>query len=430
MNMDIFSRRLSALCLLLATALASAQAPDIRSAGLPGSRVDELLVLARRQNADLAASGFELEAAQARVHSAAALPDPIGRLELRDVTNRADNGSFNLLPGRVGSTRYTLAQTFPWWGKRDLKRQVAEADAAQAEARRASAWSELAAKVKTGFAQYYLAGHSLQLNGELLRLAETLERLAQARYAGGLAAQQDVIRAQVEKSNLRGERLRLESESRQTAARLNGLLRRPPTAPLAEARVLRPLPSAEQLADGALSARLLAANPQLAAQEAQLLAAETSGELVRKNRYPDVTIGVSPIQVGSRVAEWELMFEVNIPLARESRRAQESEALALAAAARARKEAVANQVAADLAENVAALEAARRLEQLIASALLPQAEIAFKAALAGYETGRLDFATLLETQRQIRQARLDRLRAQTEAQIRLAEIERLLGEDL
>jgi len=269
--MDIFSRRLSALCLLLATALASAQAPDIPSAGLPGSRVDELLVLARRQNTDLAASGFELEAAQARVHSAAALPDPIGRLELRDVTNRADNGSFNLLPGRVGSTRYTLAQTFPWWGKRDLKRQVAEADAAQAEARRASAWSELAAKVKTGFAQYYLAGHSLQLNGELLRLAETLEQLAQARYAGGLAAQQDVLRAQVEKSNLRGERLRLESESRQTAARLNGLLRRPPTAPLAEARVLRPLPSTEQLADGALSARLLAANPQLAAQEAQLV---------------------------------------------------------------------------------------------------------------------------------------------------------------
>jgi outer membrane protein TolC len=62
--------------------------------------------------------------------------------------------------------------------------------------------------------------------------------------------------------------------------------------------------------------------------------------------------------------------------------------------------------------------------------LLPQAEIAFKAALAGYETGKLDFATLLEGQRQIRQARLDRLRAQAEAQLRLAEIERLLGEDL
>jgi outer membrane protein TolC len=54
----------------------------------------------------------------------------------------------------------------------------------------------------------------------------------------------------------------------------------------------------------------------------------------------------------------------------------------------------------------------------------------FKAALAGYETGKLDFATLLDAQRQIRKARLDSLKAQGEMQIRLAEIERLLGEDL
>lgn len=428
--MNIFSCRLTAICLLLASALASAQTPDTHYAALPGARVDELLALARRQNPELAAMGFELEAAQARVHPAGALPDPIGRLELRDVTNTAGDGGFNLLPGRVGSAKYTLAQTIPWWGKRELKRQVAEADAAQASARSAGARSELAAKVKTAFVQHYLAGRSLRVNDELLRLAGSLEQLAQARYAGGLTAQQDVVRAQVETSNLRSERLRLESDARQALARLNGLLRRPPAEPLAEAQVLRPLPSPAQLADSALTTRLLAANPQLAAQEAQLAAAETSSELVRKNRYPDLTIGVSPIQVRNRVAEWELMFEVNIPLARDSRRAQEREALAMAAAARARKEAAANQAAADLAENVAALEAARRLEQLITGALLPQAEIAFKAALAGYETGKLDFATLLEGQRQIRQARLDRLRAQAEAQLRLAEIERLLGEDL
>jgi hypothetical protein len=47
-------------------------------------------------------------------------------------------------------------------------------------------------------------------------------------------------------------------------------------------------------------------------------------------------------------------------------------------------------------------------------ALLPQAELAFKAALAGYETGKLDFATLLDAQRQIRKAKQDRLKAQAE----------------
>ena len=54
----------------------------------------------------------------------------------------------------------------------------------------------------------------------------------------------------------------------------------------------------------------------------------------------------------------------------------------------------------------------------------------FKAALGGYETGKVDFATLLDAQRQIRQARQNQLKAQVDAQMRLAEIERLLGEDL
>ena len=40
------------------------------------------------------------------------------------------------------------------------------------------------------------------------------------------------------------------------------------------------------------------------------------------------------------------------------------------------------------------------------------------------------FAMLLEAQRQIRKARQEVLKSQVEAQMRLAEIERILGEDL
>ena len=62
--------------------------------------------------------------------------------------------------------------------------------------------------------------------------------------------------------------------------------------------------------------------------------------------------------------------------------------------------------------------------------LLPQAELTFKAALSGYETGKVDFATLLDAQRQIRQAKLNQIKSRAEAQVRLAEIERILGEEL
>lgn len=402
----------------------------VAAAQAPGARVEELLELARRQNPELAAMGFEAEAARERVQPAGALPDPMGRIELRDPGNQMGNGDFNLLPARVGSTKYTVTQTIPLWGKRDLKREVAEADATQAQARRSGTWAELAAKVKAAFAQYYLVGQSLKITQELLRLAGSLEQLAQARYADGLVPQQDVVRAQVERTALRSELLVMETEHHHAAARLNALLRRPPAAPLAEPQALRPLPAPAKLDYTALEARLAAANPQLAAQDAQVAAAEKNRELVTKNRYPDLTVGVSPIQTRNRVTEWELMFEVNIPLQQESRRAQEREAAAMASAARARKDAALNQISAELAESLSALDAARRLENLVATALLPQADLAFQAALAGYETGRLDFATLLEAQRQLRKAKLDRLKAQAEAQLRLAEIEKLLGEEL
>jgi outer membrane protein TolC len=96
----------------------------------------------------------------------------------------------------------------------------------------------------------------------------------------------------------------------------------------------------------------------------------------------------------------------------------------------ARKDATANDLLGELAENLAAIEAARRQEQLVATTLLPQAQMTFSSALASYENGQADFAMLLEAQQQIRKARLSQIKAQAEAQVRVAEIERLLGEDL
>ena len=95
-----------------------------------------------------------------------------------------------------------------------------------------------------------------------------------------------------------------------------------------------------------------------------------------------------------------------------------------------RRDATANQVLGELSGTLSAFNAARRTETLTTSSLLPQTELAFRAALAGYETGKVDFATLLDAQRQIRLARQSRLKAQADAQIGLAEIERILGEDL
>lgn len=411
--------------LLLAGASLCARAGD----AAPGADLDGLLAYARTHNPEIAGMRYEAEAAAARIEPAGALPDPRLRTEWMDTTKYGEQAP-TVLPARVGSTRYTLTQELPWFGKRQLRQAITEFEAEGARGRSASAWAELAARIKTLYAQRYAAHRSAVLTQEILGLMVQLEKVAQIRYAGGLAPQQDVIRAQVEQTGLRNELLALDSEQRSLVARLNGWLARPASAPLATPESLRPLPAPARLDPQALEERLRARNPLLAVEGARLQAAEKTRALTYKNRYPDFTVGIAPSQYQSSLKTWDLMVEFNIPLQQGSRRAQERESEAMLAAARTRKEAAANQTLADLAENLAGLDSARRTAILIETGLLPQAELTFQAALAGYENGKIDFATLLDAQRQIRIARQSQLRAQTEAQARLAEIERLVGDDL
>lgn len=396
---------------------------------VPGASVEGLLSLAKERNPDYASMRFEAQAAVERVTPAGALPDPRLRTELMDITRMGEQNP-SILPSNVGSTRYTLMQDIPWFGKRDLKRKIAEFEVRSADGKALTTWSELVAKIKATQAQrYYLRGNE-KLTQEILALMQQLEKISQVRYAGGLAAQQDVIRAQVEQTNMRNELVALESERTQADVRMNTLLARPATAALAAAEELHPVPTSAQLDYEKLAQRVRSRNPQLFTEEARIQAAEKNRELTYKNRYPDFTFGIAPTQYQGAVKQWDLMVEINIPLQQASRRAQEREAEAMLSAAQARKDALANQVLSELAENLAAIEAAQRSAALASSSLQPQAELSFNSALAGYENGKVDFAALLDAQRQIRQARQNQIKAQFEAQMRLAEIEKLIGEDL
>lgn len=398
---------------------------------LLGSNITGLLEYAREHNPEIAAKRYEADAAAHRVQPAAALPDPVLRTELMDITNRGMDKSASLLPSQVGSTRYTFMQSVPWMGKRDLKREAAEAGAEQARGRTATTWAELSAQIKAAYAQHYYVTGSQKITRDLLDLVIQMEKVAQVRYANGLAAQQDAVRAQVEQTVMKTELVTLDNTRRQIEARLNALLSRPAIMQLAAPEHLRSVPAAASLENyTVLESRIRKHNPDLFVDEAGISAAEKNRDLVYKNRYPDFALGISPTQYGTALREWGVMVEINIPLQQETRRSQERESEAMLAAAKARKEATANRILSALTENLSGLDAAQRTGLLSANGLLPQAKVAFESALASYQTGRVDFATLLDAARQILNARLEVLKARTDAQMRLAEIERLLGEEL
>ena len=414
-----------AATVLALAATAGAQTPE----AVPGASVESLLQLARQRNPELAAMRHEASAATERVLPAGALMDPKLKVELQDLTKAGEQG-MTLLPSNVGGTVYTLTQELPWTGKRELRRDIATLEADAAQARERQTWAELAARIKALFVQRYLVLANQRLASENLDLMLQLERVMQVRYAGGLAAQQDITRIHVEHTGMRAELVALSAEWRQTQARLNLLLGRPADAALAAPLALRPLPDPAQLEFAALSERLRQANPQLLLENSRVKSAEKTRDLSYRSRYPDFTVGVNATQRQSAIREWGVMVELNLPIRDGVLKSQERESEAMLAAARARQESAANQAKAELLDKLLALESARQTEHLMRFSLLPQADLTWRAALAAYENGKADFATLLDALRQVRQARQSQLKAQVEAQMQLAEIERLIGGDV
>ncbi len=421
------------LVLAAAFAVASGLPPAVAAANEMhiGGSVDSLLAYAREHHPEFAAARFEADAAADRVEPAGALPDPRFRVDLRDFTNEMSGGNANLLPARVGSTKYALTQTLPWFGKRDLRREAAAAGADEAGGRVRATWVDLALRIKQTYAMHYVRLHTQRLLRENADLLQRLGDIAQTRYANGLAPQQDVIYAQAERAKLQSDHAMAEGESTQAAVRMRTLLGLPSERIRMRAPgELRVMPPAAALDFTALEARVSANNPQLAMTAARIAAADKGRALAYRNRYPDVTIGISPTQTRNSLGQWDLSFEVNIPLQQDSRRAQEREAERAVDAARLRHEATRNQLLADLGEALAGLEAAQRVEMLVTSSLLPQTELTLQSALAAYETGQVAFTPVIEAQRQILRAQQDLLRARGDQRLRLAEIERLIGEEL
>lgn len=404
-------------------------AEELTSSNAIGANVQELLNWADAHNPELAAMRYETDAASERIAPAGALPDPLLRVEFQDFAGRDAPDGFNPLPGKGNGTKYTLMQNFPLWGKRDLRREVASAQLEQFKGRRLIGITEIHARIKNAYTLYFQTVGLKKLNEEILTLLGDLESVTRVRYASGLVPQQDAIRAQVEKTTLQSEIISLETEQQQAKARLNAILGRAQNAPFSSSPELRQLPSVK-LDRAVLQQKVVQNNPLLATQSAQISAADANKRLIEKNRYPDLTLGIAPTQRGSNISSWEAMVEVNIPIRFDTRRSQESEATAMLDAARERRNGVENQVIGELQENLVAFEAAEKQAQLITHTLLPQAELTFRSALAGYENGKVDFATLLDAQKAIRLARQGQIKMRVEQEVRLAEIERMIGEDL
>ena len=411
-----------------AATLLFAVAPSWADEAPLGATLSGLLRYAREHNPELAARRLDATAARERIEPAAALPDPRFQLELMDFTNTMSGRGASLLPGEVGQTRYRVIQSLPFWGKRGLRGELAEALAGQSTRTADVAALEVEGRIKTAYARYYQANGQTAILNETITLVDAFGRLVETRYGVGLVPQQDVVRAHSEITSLKVDLVEAQRRLRDAVSKLNTELPRAADAPLAPPEMLSAVADTISLNELFEKAKSIA--PDLARERLGIDAAAKSRDLVYLDRYPDFAVALTNNRPRNGIDNWDVMLEVNIPLQQASRRAQEREA-------ERRMEAAASQVAAAearlhgrLGEAHAAYTANREMARLLRHTLLPLSRANLEAAQAGYETGRVNFNTLIEAERQILRTRLALLDAEVEIRVQQTEIERLVGASL
>jgi outer membrane protein TolC len=89
-----------------------------------------------------------------------------------------------------------------------------------------------------------------------------------------------------------------------------------------------------------------------------------------------------------------------------------------------------NMALLEVRESLAKVEAAGKSVSIYRDGLLPQAEQAFQSTLAAYQTGTVNFATLLDGQRTVRDVRMGYYKAVMEYEQGMADLERAVGKKL
>ncbi len=369
------------------------------------------------------------------IAQATALEDPTLSLGLNNYPIDSLAGDETPMTGRT----LRLTQKFPFPGKLAARGEIAAQKALWYKAAYDDQKLQLAQSVKDVFYRIYYLDRALGILQKNVALLDDFTRLAETRYEVGQGLQQDVLKAQVERSRLMDRRIGLQQQRRTAVARLNALLNRPTATPLpslADIEIREVAVSVERLQELSESQR-----PLYASYRSLVERYKAERELARRNYFPDFSVGAAyTIRRENMVDDGTdfvgLEFSMNLPVYRQRRQAAVAEAEAGIRMALRQYEQFRNLIRFNLFDAYAEMEKNRELLRLYETGIIPQASQSYQAAVSAYQVGRVDFLTLIDALSKLYQDNLEyyRLvsayeqsiaRLEAESGVNVAEIESL-----
>lgn len=369
------------MLLLLCLALA---AGDGDLASLLGEALDH--------NPEILAAQKKYEAARQRPSQASSLPDPM--FSPSYVSSGAPWPGAGLGKEPTSNIGFMVSQEFPAPGKRRLMGDMAEREADANFQDYQQAKLGVVSRVKQAYYRRAYDFAALAVIDKNLALMNQVQRITEVRYAAGKAAQQDVLKTQTQITILETRRVQFDRDQKAREAEIVSLLNRRPGSALPHPAPLAPLENTVGMDD--LYAAAKQNSPMLRRDEKMIQRAELAVNLARKEYFPDTTVRAGYFTMGTMPDMFQFGLDFKIPAYFfRKQRAGVNEQAQTVAQSRRTYESSSQTLAFRIKDDHLMAQTSAQLVKLYHDAVIPQATLTLESSLASYETGSVDFLTVL-----------------------------------
>ncbi|MBF0225279.1 MAG: TolC family protein [Desulfobacterales bacterium] len=379
--------------------------------------LDILLNFAHENSFELKSAYTNWLAVKEKAPQVSVLPDP--KLTYGIVMVRTDKQA----------QKVSIAQTFPWFGKLDLKEKLAIKEAEAVYQDYVNRKFQLIGRIKNIFYEYAYLAQAVKINTEHQDILKAMEEIANIRSKVGSINQNVLIRIQIEQGKIEDRIKELERIRPAISYKIYSLIGSK------QLNEVLPWPNitslkATSISDDKLKELLRNKNPNLRKINA-LYEKETQAlNLAKKNFYPDVTLSLERDFMDMGDDQTIAMFSINLPIWRSSLKAAEYEVIKKRESLSLSLKDQENQLSAQMDLLLYYLRDAERKANLYRNTLIPKAKQAIEIAFKEFETGKATFLDILDTERSLLEFQLTEARQVTNRYQQLAEIETLIGSDI
>ncbi len=325
-----------------------------------------------------------------------------------------------------------LSQKFPFPGKLAAKGEIAQQQALWYRQVYRDGRLQLAARVKDAYYRLFFRDRAIAIIQKNIAALDDFIKLTETRYQVGKGLQQDVLKAQVERSKLMATLFTQKQERESALADLNTLVGRPVDTPAtspADLAMPRNLPAAAELQHESEQER-----PLYAAYLSVIDRYKAQRKLAKLDYWPDFNLWagyrIRENAPGDPVSGTDFVsagVTVNLPVYRAKRQAAVAEADSGVRMALAQFADFRNKVSFGIQDAYAKAEKNRDQTLLYRTGVIPQAQQSYQAALAGYQVGKIDFLTLIDNLLTLYRYQIDYYRVLADYQRNVAHLEAVSG---